>query len=138
MRGGAPLDLGILLALPNGTMASIVGSYQLGPQQIYDYLVTGADHHYATVGDSPYRDGAPVAQTEAPVVDERRCQDRDFFEAVQGARACPIAPPDVMPAMRVLNAVEEQLVAAGRSVTPYGTRGHHRHELAADPRREEQ
>lgn len=137
VRGGAPLDLGILLALPSGTMASIVGSYQFGPQQIYDYVVTGAEHHYATVGDSLLRDGVPLAQTEALVIDERRRQDRHFFEAAQGTRTCPIAPRDVMPAMRVLNVVEEQLVAAGRSVTPYGTRGRHRHELAADPRLEE-
>lgn len=134
VRDGAPLDVGILVGLPDGTMVTVSGSYQGGLEQVYDYVVTARDHHYATVGDRLHRDGEPYPWEARGHPDGRRQQDRDFFDAVQGSRPCPIRPSDVMPAMRVLQLVEDQLIAAGGSVAPYGTDGRHRHELAAPPR----
>lgn len=129
---GSPLELDILLTTPTGQVASVTGSYQHAGPQVYDYVVTGRDHSYATVGEELHRDGEPyhLDPTDGPdEPDERLLQDRDFFDVVRGRTPCPLGAEEVLPVMQLLDVIEKQLLGTDPSLRPYDDPTRHRRRL---------
>lgn len=107
-RTDIPMDLDITIAAPGGWLINIAMSYH-SEETGLDYLVVGeertlhiANHallHKATVLYDPAVDHEYVAN---------ELQDREFFAAIAEGRAPGVGPADVLPALAVLQRVQDQ------------------------------
>jgi 2-hydroxy-4-carboxymuconate semialdehyde hemiacetal dehydrogenase len=106
---GIPLDLDLLLRAGD-RLVNIAMSYN-SPWPQHDYLVIGEE---ATVrfegGRLIGREGDLFVPTDANPIRE---QDREFLAAVREGREASVSGREVLPAMRALQAVQDQLDAAG-------------------------
>lgn len=101
----APLDLGIVLRTARGSVATIALSYS-SEIAIHDYTIIGRNATlHATPDELVRSDGRPMdAQAgESPIL----AQDRAFFGAIRHQRPVPISVDDILPSLRVLQAVSD-------------------------------
>lgn len=113
---GKSFDLSLVLSTEAGQIATLVGSYNHEPPQIYDYYLSGyvsespREAHRATwTRCSALYD--PLHETRPGV--DRISQNREFFEAVIAGRPAAISPDSIMPAMQVLQTAQDQIQEAG-------------------------
>ncbi len=105
---GIPMDLDIAIATPEGTLVNIGMSYHSEDTGL-DFLFVGeertlhiAEHmllHRGTVLYDPAADHQYVAN---------ELQDREFFAAVTEGRQPAVSAFDVLPALAILQQVQDQ------------------------------
>lgn len=101
----APLDLGIVLRTARGSIATIALSYS-SEIAIHDYTIIGREATlHATPDELAHADGQPVRVPvgESPIL----TQDRAFFDAIRHDQPVPISVDDILPSLRVLQAVSD-------------------------------
>jgi 2-hydroxy-4-carboxymuconate semialdehyde hemiacetal dehydrogenase len=101
----SPLDLGIVLRTSRGSVATIALSYS-SERAIHDYTIIGREATlHATPEELVRSDGRSVSvrAEESPIV----IQDRAFLEAVRYDKPVPISVDDILPSLRVLQAVSD-------------------------------
>lgn len=112
---GVPLDLGIVLRTPGGSLATIALSYS-SHLAIHDYVVTGPG---GTLLATPeHLSGSPGPDVSPPdgiaTVSPLIAQDAEFFDVIRDGRLAAVSVDAVMPTLSVLQAVAD---VAGLSAT---------------------
>lgn len=114
-RTGRPMDYSISLATAAGAIASIALSYnsRIG---VSDYLILGDDATIVIDGATVRVSGREVMAEDAAAVQWRALasQDEAFLAAVRGDGAFAASAQVVLPAMHVLQAVQDVVDAARR------------------------
>jgi 2-hydroxy-4-carboxymuconate semialdehyde hemiacetal dehydrogenase len=108
---GLPMDYAIALRTADGAVATIALSYnaRLGSS---DYVIIGEPDTILIKGaDVTSADGPIVAGEDVDAVQERAvlAQDLDFLECVRSGRRPVADAASILPAMRVLEAVQERV-----------------------------
>jgi 2-hydroxy-4-carboxymuconate semialdehyde hemiacetal dehydrogenase len=106
---GRPFDIGIVLRTRAGQLATVALTYNshIG---IYDYLVT-ADDRTVVFEDGHVRTSDGSIPPDRDRLDSRTLQDLEFIDAVRDGRPPLVDPDAVLPAMQVLQAVQDVLDA---------------------------
>ncbi|WP_238011653.1 Gfo/Idh/MocA family oxidoreductase [Dactylosporangium sp. AC04546] len=105
---GGPMDVGAVLVTPSGDMATLSLSYH-SREPVSDYVLIAEDQTlHINDGrlygpDGVIVDSAGVAATQDAAIE---AQDADFLAAVTEGRTPRCTVADVLPAMRVLDALE--------------------------------
>ena len=118
-RTGVPMDLDIMLRTPADQLVSLSLSFN-SHFQCHEYLLVGDETSYrfdrgrleAADGsvDDPAADGRDYYQLSW------EAQDREFLAALREERQPLMCGADALPAMAILQAIEDRMMA-GRSVT---------------------
>lgn len=109
---GLPMDYAITLHTANGAIASIALSYH-ALVSAADYLVIGEDETVAIQNTEVRTSTGVVLDGGDFATIERRAfleQDRDFLESIRSGRAPATAAATILPAMRVLQAVQDRVI----------------------------
>lgn len=102
---GKPFDVGAVLHTERGQLATVALTYNshIG---VYDYLVTADDRTIAFAdGHVRASDGSVADHPDRP--DSRVLQDHEFLAAVREGRSTSVPPEAVLPAMQVLQAIQD-------------------------------
>jgi 2-hydroxy-4-carboxymuconate semialdehyde hemiacetal dehydrogenase len=106
---GIPLDLSILMRTQQDQLASVNMSYN-SHLSLYDYLLIGTDTSLL-IGEGKLRgnNGLLFDPANAPVYDESAAlrQNREFLAAIHEQRQASISAESVLPAMWVLQQVQD-------------------------------
>ena len=104
---GLPMDYSISLRSPDGGLGAIALSYNslIG---VNDYLVIGEDESLLLSGGSLVDSTGTIFEGVATAIQEQAIQeqDRDFLESILAGRMPAAAAATILPAMRVIAAVE--------------------------------
>jgi 2-hydroxy-4-carboxymuconate semialdehyde hemiacetal dehydrogenase len=103
---GIPLDIDLFFQLGAELPVNVAMSYN-SPRTIHDYLVVG-ERATVVYANGSLRDGDEVLADGGgadPVLE----QDREFAAALREERAPAVSADDVLPAMRILQAAQDQI-----------------------------
>jgi len=108
-RMGIPMDLSILLQTGKDTLASVNMSYN-SHLSLYDYLIIGDETSLlVSEGKLIGREGVIVDPAQVPKADSPQAlQNREFLAAVRERRQPAISGASVLPAMWVLQQIQEE------------------------------
>jgi 2-hydroxy-4-carboxymuconate semialdehyde hemiacetal dehydrogenase len=109
---GTPLDLSIVLRTARGQLATVVGSYN-SHLSVSDYWMIGRENALS-FSDGALRGADHVVYDPAShpdAVDSVCAQDREFIAAVRTGGPPAVSANDVLPALDVLQRVQDQAEA---------------------------
>jgi 2-hydroxy-4-carboxymuconate semialdehyde hemiacetal dehydrogenase len=119
---GTPLDLTLALRTPRDQLATVVGSYN-SRLAVSDYWIVGREDALSYSegvlrgADGVLFDPHKPSEAEADSLDSVSAQDRDFARAVTERGRPPVSADDVLPALEVLQRVQDAAPAEAEPPT---------------------
>lgn len=110
---GGLMDAACALSFASGAVASVALTYHAA-EQFTRFTIVADEGFYEYAQDAPGGGRADLTQGR-PFGDLVVAQDSDFIRACREALPAPTSVSDVLPAMRLVDTVDQLLIAHGRS-----------------------